>query len=45
MELTNEQRQRIEENRKKALRIRLEKAKVRQTVQPYPKYKNIILHT
>lgn len=39
MELTEEQRKRIEENRKKALLIRHEKSKSRATVQPYEKYK------
>lgn len=43
MELTDEQRQRIEENRKKALRIRQEKAKAKEAVHPYSKYDNIIL--
>jgi len=46
MELTKDQRKRIEENRNKALLIRNEKLKARTTVQPYPKYlfvlKNII---
>lgn len=38
MELTDDQRKRIEENRKKALLIRHEKSKARSTVQPYQKY-------
>lgn len=38
MELTDEQKQRIEENRKKALLIRQEKLKVRSIVHPYQKY-------
>ncbi|CAI6350184.1 unnamed protein product [Macrosiphum euphorbiae] len=37
MELTDDQRKRIEENRKKALLIRHEKSKARSTVQPYQK--------
>ncbi|VVC32580.1 Putative DNA-binding domain,XPA, conserved site,XPA,XPA C- terminal,Zinc finger, XPA-type, conserved [Cinara cedri] len=37
MELTLEQRKRIEENRKKALLIRQEKSKVRVSAQPYQK--------
>lgn len=39
MELTEDQRKRIEENRKKALQIRHEKLKARSVVQPYQKYK------
>lgn len=35
MELTDEQKQRIEENRKKALLIRREKLKIKPTMQPY----------
>jgi len=38
MELTEEQRKRIEENRKKALLKREEKLKARETVHPYQKY-------
>lgn len=37
MELTDEQRKQIEENRKKALIIRQEKLKVRTTTRPYQK--------
>ncbi|KAL5243227.1 hypothetical protein ACI65C_010637 [Semiaphis heraclei] len=37
MELTEDQRKRIEENRKKALLIRHEKSKARSAVQPYQK--------
>jgi len=37
MELTEDQRKRIEENRKKALLIRQEKSKARSTAQPYQK--------
>lgn len=38
MELTDEQRKRIEENRKKALLIRQEKTKARVSAHPYQKY-------
>lgn len=38
MELTDEQRKRIEENRKKALLIRQEKSKARAIAHPYQKY-------
>lgn len=38
MELTDEQRKRIEENRNKALLIRQEKSKARNIARPYQKY-------
>lgn len=37
MDLSDEQRKRIEENRKKALLIRQEKLKARTSVHPYQK--------
>lgn len=37
MELTEEQKQRIEDNRKKALLIRQEKSKIKPIVHPYEK--------
>lgn len=38
MELTDDQRERIEENRKKALLIRKEKSKAKAPTHPYQKY-------
>lgn len=44
MEITDEQRKRIEESRKKALLIRQEKSKARASTHPYQKYNFFLTH-